>query len=515
MNHHINSSCKQPRCGRKAFPTDTPRRGRKPARDDFAELLRAEEVVAHAAAEEDDFAEPLAAVQPDTAAADDVLGTYLQQMGAIPLLNRGEEIVMTEGLDAARRRYRRAALWNWTVLGRVLETFERAHAGQAILERVVDAVPGLGLNADKVRMRLPRHLESLRSLQEEAVAEFRQSLRARSQAARVQYRQAVRRRLLKAVRLAEELSPRTELLDQWVRELETLARRALDLSRLRPAPSCDAKAEELRDLLFELQSTPEELHGLIRALRQRREVYQRARQELAAANLRLVVSIAKRYRGRGMPFADLIQEGNSGLMRAVDKFDHRLGFKFGTYATWWVRQGVTRALSDLSRMVRVPCHHVGLLAALDRVHGELTVYYGREPTVEEVADALDITPAEVCSLRVVARPPASLEEPVGGDEANSLQDFLSVSEDGGSAREMDRDVLRQRIAEVLRHLAPRDREVIELRFGLRDGRARTLDEISRMFGITRERIRQIEHRGLERLRQPDFSSRLEQFAEPA
>src|SRR5439155_1732081 len=157
----------------------------------------------------------------------------------------------------------------------------------------------------------------------------------------------------------------------------------------------------------------QELAHLLALLTRRRRVYQRARSELAEANLRLVVSIAKRYRGRGLPFADLIQEGNSGLMRAVDKFDYRLGFKFGTYATWWIRQGVTRALSDLSRMVRVPCHHVSLLSSLDRVAGELMVQLGREPTLEEVGAALGVTAEEVRSLRVAARQPASLEEPGG------------------------------------------------------------------------------------------------------
>src|SRR6516162_2439580 len=171
--------------------------------------------------------------------------------------------------------------------------------------------------------------------------------------------------------------------------------------------------KQLRNLEIQTRATPEELNRLIRVLDRRWTDYQRARRELAEGNLRLVVSIAKRYRGRGLSFADLIQEGNRGLMRAVDKYEHRLGYKFGTYATWWIRQGITRALADHARTVRVPCHQVGTLAAMERVRGELAVSIGREPTAEETR-----------SLRVVARHPVSLHEPLGGDGERALSDFL-------------------------------------------------------------------------------------------
>src|SRR5207249_11393631 len=163
----------------------------------------------------------------------------------------------------------------------------------------------------------------------------------------------------------------------------------------------------LRDLTIQTQATPEELTKLVRVLERRHTSYQKARRELAEGNLRLVVAIAKRYRSRGLAFADLIQEGNRGLMRAVDKYEHRLGFKFGTYATWWIRQGITRALADHARTVRVPCHQVGMLAAIERVRGELTVQQGREPSVEEIAKVLGVTPEETRSLRVVGRHPVS------------------------------------------------------------------------------------------------------------
>src|SRR5204862_5409835 len=182
------------------------------------------------------------------------------------------------------------------------------------------------------------------------------------------------------------------------------------------------------ELYAEALATPDELDRLARVLHARQVRYQKTRRELAEANLRLVVSIAKRYRTRGLPFADLIQEGNRGLMRAVDKYEHRLGFKFGTYATWWIRQGITRALADHARTVRVPCHQVGTLAAIERIRGELSVATGREPSVEEIAAVLGVSAEETRSLRMVGKHPVSLHEPLGGDGERALEDFLSAAE---------------------------------------------------------------------------------------
>jgi RNA polymerase primary sigma factor len=241
--------------------------------------------------------------------------------------------------------------------------------------------------------------------------------------------------------------------------------------------------------------------------------YQKARRALAEANLRLVVSIAKRYRNRGLPFADLIQEGNRGLMRAVDKYEHRMGFKFGTYATWWIRQGITRALADHARTVRVPCHQIGMLAAVERVRSELVLKLGKEPSVEEIATELKVTPPEVRSLRAVGRHPVSLNDPIGDDGERALEDFLGGKFDPNPGDLVDQCLLKDRMIEVLKSLSQREREVLELRFGLDDGTPKTLDEVARRYGITRERIRQIESRGLLKLRQPPRSNRLAGFAD--
>jgi RNA polymerase primary sigma factor len=287
----------------------------------------------------------------------------------------------------------------------------------------------------------------------------------------------------------------------------------------RPARSTAARLERnkrakgLRQLMLRAQVTPEELAGWVEILSRRQACYHQDRRELAAANLRLVVSVAKRYRGRGLPFDDLIQEGNSGLMRAVDKFDHRLGWRFGTYATWWIRQGVTRALADKSRTVRAPYHWAGKLREVEAVRSEFLARYHLEPTTEEIARALAVTPAEVRSTLALGRQPLSLDGDFGDGDDEGFHNILADREAADPAEVADRQLLKDRIAELLRGLATRDREVIELRYGLRDGTPRTLEDVSQVFGITRERVRQIEQRVLRKLRQPERRDRLAEFAE--
>lgn len=476
------------------------------------EALEAEEVPSAAV----DLSEEEASNGPD-----DALGLYLRQMGAIPLLTRKQELDLAQQLERARDRYRHAALCSWDVLHQVTATFECVLAGQMALDPTIDVVASLGLSREQIQARMPHNVRTLRHLLDEAAGQFKVLLRTTTPAAKARLRRRLWRLQRKAIRLVEELSPRIDLLERWserlaqylatMRELQARSERGGRSAAQREERT--RRAKELRDLMLKLQTTPEELHGLVNVLHTRRVRYQKARRELAEGNLRLVVSIAKRYRSRGLAFADLIQEGNRGLMRAVDKYEHRLGFKFGTYATWWIRQGITRALADHARTVRVPCHQVGMLAALERVRGELTVQHGREPTLEEIAAAAGVSTEEARSLRVVGRHPVSLHEPLGNDGERALEDFLGDQESANPGLAVDQHLLKERIAEVLRSLTPREREVIELRFGLRDGQPRTLDEVARTYGITRERIRQIEARGLLKLRQPVRSQRLVEFAE--
>jgi RNA polymerase primary sigma factor len=452
---------------------------------------------------------------------DDALGLYLRQMGSIPLLNREKELALAKRLEFHRNRFRAAALICPRVLARVLEKFEQIAAGQTPIDPNVDVYSSAELRLSRAQIiaRLATDLPTLRTLLDHDARVFAAGVRDEFRGGRRAWQRDRFCRLAKCRKLVLELSPRTELLERWTDELNDLADELKHLAiahagAVGPAEK-GKQARLLRDAEGRASTTADELAALVRVLRRRRLAYQAVRKELAEANLRLVVSIAKNYRNRGLPFGDLIQEGNRGLMRAVDKYEWRLEFKFGTYATWWIRQGITRALHDHARTVRVPCHQISLMARIEKRRGEISAATGRDPTSEELAKELGVKEEDARSLRVVGRHPVSLNDSIGGDGERALEDFLSDGQIPNPGEHVDASLLKERIGEVLKSLAPREREVIELRFGLKDGTPKTLDEVAKQYGITRERIRQIEARGLLKLRQPTRSARLEEFADEA
>ncbi|MDB5313905.1 MAG: sigA 1 [Gemmataceae bacterium] len=497
--------------------------------DDDPELGGADDLSDEFDADEDTALEPAEVAGPVddeapadedyTSGPDDALGLYLRQMGAIPLLTRDKELALARRLEYHRNRFRRAALLCVRVLTRVADKFDQIAAGQVPIDPHVDVYssPELKLSRIQILSRLAKNLTTLRRLLGQEAEEFAAGVRDEFPGSAATWRRVRFHRLAKCAKLASELSPRTELLERLTDELTDMADELKHLVKAHAGAGCPhdrvKAAKVLREATVRAGLTPNELTGLVKVIRRRRLAYQRVRRDLAEANLRLVVSIAKNYRNRGLPFADLIQEGNRGLMRAVDKYEWQKEFKFGTYATWWIRQGITRALHDHARTVRVPCHQIGMLAKIERKRSEMSAATGRDPTTEELALALGVKAEDTRSLRVVGRHPVSLHEPVGGDGERALEDFLSDHHTLNPGEHVDQRLLRDRINEVLRSLAPREREVIELRFGLKDGTPKTLDEVAKLYGITRERIRQIEARGLLKLRQPTRSQRLEEFAD--
>ena len=285
----------------------------------------------------------------------------------------------------------------------------------------------------------------------------------------------------------------------------------------------DSNAEmQLAEVMYDGKRAKEEIHRAdkegrvieeeaLKALKKRQKDGVNAEKQLVESNLRLVVSIAKRYVGKGMFFLDLIQEGNLGLVKAVDKFDYKKGYKFSTHATWWIRQAITRAIADQARTIRIPVHMVETIHKVSRVSRQLLQELGHEASAEEIAAEMDMSPDKVREIMKIAQDPVSLETPIGEEEDSHLGDFIEDDTSPAPAEAASYTLLREQLCEVLSTLTPREEEVLKLRFGLKDGRTRTLEEVGKVFNITRERIRQIEAKALRKLRHPSRSKRLKDY----
>jgi RNA polymerase primary sigma factor len=458
--------------------------------------------------------------EEDSRRIDDPVRMYLTQMGEIPLLKREEEISLAKKIEVTRKRFRRKVLECDYALRNVVDTLKRVHCGELPFDRTVKVSLTENLEKDKIIQRMPHNLKTLEHLMEQNVEEFTKMIDERTDDDdKRKLRRSLRIRRRKAVTLVEELSIRTQRVQPLMRKLEQISLRMDELEKqiedikgLRSAKEDRANLEkELRDLNFITLEEPAHLHKRVEIMRNRFTEYEQAKRDLSGGNLRLVVSIAKKYRNRGLSFLDLIQEGNTGLMRAVDKYEYRRGYKFSTYATWWIRQAITRAIADQARTIRIPVHMIETMSKLRNVSKKLLQEMGREPSIEETAKAAGISIEETRRVLKISRHPISLDRPVGESEDSYFGDFI---EDDGAESPVSaatQEMLKDKIEQVLKTLTYREREIIKLRYGLGDGYTYTLEEVGRIFKVTRERVRQIEAKAVRKLQHPVRSRQLEGF----
>jgi RNA polymerase primary sigma factor len=453
---------------------------------------------------------------------DDPVRVYLAQMGEIPLLTRRQEISLAKKIEITRRQFRRELLLSEFMIQWAVDTLDKVLSGELPFDRTIKIALTEGLEKDQITRRLPLNLKTLQELRRQNMGDFQQLHHPEISTTQADaIARSLTGRRSKMVTLIEELSLRTSRLMPGLTKLRQISDRMTDLERLIAQASERPEGKEHRanlqrelgDLVRIAQESPAALRRRLQVVQQRQAEHEQAMRDLSGGNLRLVVSIAKKYRNRGMSFLDLIQEGNTGLMRAVEKYEYRRGYKFSTYATWWIRQAITRAIADQARTIRIPVHMIEQVTRLRRASKLLEQQNGREPTLEEMAAFAQIPLEETRRVMRIARQPISLDRPIGDGEDSYFGDFIEDPSECGPTQVAAREMLREKIDFVLKTLTYREREIIKLRYGLGDGYTYTLEEVGRIFQVTRERVRQIEAKAVRKLQHPVRARQLEGFLE--
>ncbi|XAL98836.1 RNA polymerase sigma factor RpoD [Phycisphaeraceae bacterium D3-23] len=460
--------------------------------------------------------------EPSNKRIDDPVRMYLTQMGEISLLTRDEEIRLAKKIELCRYIFRRKVLENDYAIAQSVEVLELVHAGDLPFDRTMKISTAEENAKEKIATRIPNNLKTVKRLLEinrglwdklesEALDE--------EHAADCHSRIRINRRKMAA--LIEELSLRTSKVQPLLKKLASISKKmhdlGLDLAKAEQAPErfdpedVMVMTEELAGLRSLVIEEPEELAARVKDIYTVFDEYEAAKRDLSGGNLRLVVSIAKKYRNRGLSFLDIIQEGNTGLMRAVDKYEYKRGYKFSTYATWWIRQAITRAIADHARTIRIPVHMIETMSKLRNIQKNLLQELMREPTIEEIAERADMPVVEARRVMKISRHPISLDRPVGESEDSYFGDFIEDESAANPTDSATSEMLKQRIEQVLKTLTYREREIIKLRYGIGDGYTYTLEEVGRIFKVTRERVRQVEAKAIRKLQHPVRSRKLAGF----